>query len=64
MIAVRIASKSPSVLRSITVSAPYFKQISSLFSSQPISLARLEFPIFALTFVLVSIPIAIGVKFV
>ena len=39
----RIASKSPPVERSITVSAPYFRQISSFSSSPFISLARLEF---------------------
>ena len=63
MIALLIASKSPSVLRSITVSAPNSRQISSFLSSAQMSLLRLELPIFALTFVFSFLPMPIGFKF-
>ena len=63
IMALLIASRSPPVLRSMTVSAPYFRQICSFSSSASISLLRLELPIFALILVLASLPIAIGSKF-
>ena len=63
IIALLMVSRSPPVLRSMTVSAPYFRQICSFLNSASISLLRLELPIFALILVLASLPIAIGSKF-
>ncbi len=64
MMAVRTSSRlTPPVDRSITVSAPYFTDISSFLSSSLTSLALGEAPRLAFTLHLEAMPMAIGSRF-
>jgi len=60
MIASRVASRSPPVERSITVSAPQRSAQRSLSTSSSVEEETGEAPMFALTLVLLARPIAIG----
>jgi len=62
MMAVRMASRSPPVERSITVSAPYWMDTRSFSNSVSMSLLTVELPIFALILTCATAPMAIGCK--
>src|SRR3972149_5844459 len=60
MIAWRISSMLPPVLRSMTVSAPYFSANLSFSNSPSTSEVTAELPMFALIFTAATVPIPIG----
>ncbi len=60
MIASRICGMSPPVERSITVSAPYFRQMRSFSSSPSMSLTTALLPMFALILQVAPTPMAMG----
>jgi hypothetical protein len=64
MMAARMPSMLPPVDRSITVSAPYFRQIASFSSSLSTRPVTCELPMFALTLHDSAMPMPMGSSFV